>query len=469
MTRAGKAAEAKAKAASGADQVRVAGSLRNRLVLTLIGGAALLALLLYLLIRGYATQIAQQGQDNILGAAVASILDAASIQDGAAQIDLPYGSFSMLNTPSDDRVFYAIHQDGRFLSGYDTLAPLEAPQERQGAFANAQFQGDAVRVVTAARTLVGSGARTRISVTLAQTQDALAVTLARISRNAALFGTGFFALAALLSFWVTASAVGQLQRLSDAVARRGPQDLRPFTQPVPTEMTPLVGSLNTLVRRLDHSLQQSEDFIAEAAHRVRTPLATVRSHAEATLQRVGKEENRQALRAMVRAIDESSRAAGQLLDHAMITFRADNLARQEIDLVEMVTELVQRMRPIAEMNDLELQLTAPASVPYRGDPILLQSALRNALDNALKYAPSDSAVEIAVTEAPLIAIRDSGPGFPPEEIDHLATRFRRGANAEGTIGSGLGLTIAQDVLAAHGGRLELANRDGGGACVTFLL
>ena len=75
--------------------------------------------------------------------------------------------------------------------------------------------------------------------------------------------------------------------------------------------------------RLDHSLSQSEDFIAEAAHRIRTPLATVRSYAEATLQRVDTIENRQAMRSMIRAIDESSRAASQLLDHAMITFRAD--------------------------------------------------------------------------------------------------------------------------------------------------
>ena len=68
-------------------------------------------------------------------------------------------------------------------------------------------------------------------------------------------------------------------------------------------MVPLVLSLNKLMARLDQSLSRSEDFIVEAAHRVRTPLATVRSHAEATLQRVEREENRQALRSMIRAID----------------------------------------------------------------------------------------------------------------------------------------------------------------------
>lgn len=453
------------------DDVQVAGSLRNRLVITLICGSAILALLLFLLIRGYAAQVAQQGQDSILSASLTSILDAASIHDGRVEIDVPYASFSMLNTTSDDRVFYAIYQDDTFLSGYDGLEPLETSLDLQSVFQNTEFRGDGVRLATASRTLVGQGGRTRITVTLAQTQDALAGTLAVISRNAALIGAGFFALTALLSFWATSATIGQLKRLTDSVARRGPQDLRPFTQPVPTEMQPLVISLNRLVRRLDHSLKQSEDFIAEAAHRVRTPLATVRSHAEATLQRVGKSENRQALRSMVRAIDESSRAAGQLLDHAMITFRADHLEKQEIDLVELVSDLVMRMKPVAEMNDLELRLANDTSVPSLGDPILLQSAIRNVFDNALKYSPSDSAVDITVVAdpSPRIEICDRGPGFPPEEIDQLVTRFKRGFNSEGTIGSGLGLTIAKDVLVAHGGTLKLTNREGGGACVTLYL
>ncbi|MEL7116253.1 MAG: sensor histidine kinase N-terminal domain-containing protein [Pseudomonadota bacterium] len=451
-----------------ADARRSSGSLRNRLALTLIGGAAILAILLFLLIRSYAAQIAQAGQDNILDAAVTSILDTATIQDGAVQVDIPYASFSMLNTPSDDRVFYAIYQDGQFLSGYNNLAPLATTRDRESRFATGEFNGDVVRLATAARTLVGAN-RTQVVVVVAQTQDELADTLTGISRNAALFGTGFFLLAALLSFWATSTTIGQLKQLTGSVARRGPKDLRPFVQPVPTEMAPLVGSLNTLVRRLDQALKQSEDFIAEAAHRVRTPLATVRSHAEMTLQRVDKAENRQALRSMVRAIDESSRAAGQLLDHAMITFRADHLEREHTDLAELMRELIVRMTPIAEMNDLELRLDCPETVPFEGDPILLQNAIRNLLDNAVKYAPGASAVEISLTATPhpVLRICDEGPGFPPDQLDQLAERFQRGHNAEGTIGSGLGLTIVRDVIVAHGGKMELSNRAEGGACVTL--
>ncbi len=449
----------------------VSGSLRNRLVLALIGGAAVLAILLFFAVRNYAAQVAQQGQDNILEASVTSILDAAALRDGVLEVDIPYAAFSMLTTPSDDRVFYAIYQDGAFLSGYEDLLLAGASEQSDWVFTSGELRGERIRQVSASRTLVGLGRQTEIAVVLGQTQDALSQTLDQISRNAAFLGLGFFLLTAALSFWITSTTIGQLNKLTTSVTRRGPQDLSPFKKPVPREMAPLVLSLNSLMGRLDQSLSQSEDFIAEAAHRVRTPLATVRSYAEATLHRVEKKENREALRAMVRAIDESSRAAGQLLDHAMITFRADHLEREDVDLVELIRELVQRLTPIAEMKELSLSLRGDPTVPYSGDPILIQNAVRNMIDNALKYAPADSIVEIEVTATPEVEVKvsDSGPGFPAEEIEQLTRRFERGKNAAGTIGSGLGLTIAQDVATAHGGTLVLTNKPTGGACVILSL
>ena len=453
------------------DSPTVSGSLRNRLVLTLIGGAALLAILLFFAVRNYAVQVAQQGQDNILLASATSMLDAAAIRDGAVEIDIPYAAFSMLTTPADDRVFYAIFQDGRFLSGYEDLSFAKVSLKGNRVFQFGQVRGADVRKIIASRTLIGATKRVEIQIALAQTQDALSETLDQISRNAALLGIGFFMLAAALSLWATSATMGQLNELTTSVTRRGPQDLSPFKKPVPKEMAPLVSSLNSLMGRLDQSLAQSEDFIAEAAHRVRTPLATVRSYAEATLQRVDKEENREAMRSMVRAIDESSRAAGQLLDHAMITFRADHLEREDIDLVDLVRDLVLRLTPIAEMKDLTLTVQGDSVVAYAGDAILIQSAVRNLIDNAMKYGPADSSIDVSVSAVPQprIIVCDHGPGFPSDEIETLTSRFKRGQNAEDTIGSGLGLTIAQDVASAHGGSIELTNQPEGGACVTISL
>ncbi len=453
------------------DAVNVAGSLRARLALTLIGSAAAIAILLFFVVRTYAAQIAQSGQDSILEASVASILDAATLRDGDVEVDFPYVAFSMLSTDADDRVFYAIWQEETLLSGYELLPVADAPDGGEIVHVSAIFDGAPVRVATAARILVGANTRTRVTVSVAQTQDALAGTLNKISRNVGLIGAGFFILSVLVASWATNSTIRPLERLTHSITRRGPKDLSPVARPVPLEMAPLVTSLNSFMARLDTSLKQSEDFIAEAAHRVRTPLATVRSHAEATLQRVEREDNRQALRSMVRAIDESSRAAGQLLDHAMITFRADHLETQTLDLVELVEDLVTRLAPVAEMKDIALTVISEGDVCVEADSILLQNALRNLVENALKYAPEESEItlEVGALPRPRVEVRDEGPGFPPDQMQGLAARFSRGDNAKDTIGSGLGLTIAQDVATAHGGKLTLDNMPEGGACVTFLL
>ena len=451
-------------------ELKVSGSLQNRLMLTLISGAAVLGIILFFIVRGYAAQIAQNGQDDILEASLSSILDAIVIQDGSIEVDFPYASLSMLDTELDDRVFYSIYNDDILISGYEDLPLPEKINAEISTFNTIKYKDTNARIASAKRILIGEKERITISVSIAQTQDALSRTLNRISKNVALFGSGFFILVTLLSYWATATTISPLMRLASSVTKRGPQDLSPFEKKVPSEMYPLVTSLNKLMTRLDLSLKQSEDFIAEAAHRVRTPLATVRSYADATLQRVTKKENRDALRSMVRAIDEASRAASQLLDHAMITFRSDNLQKEPINLNDLVQNLIDNLTPIAEMKDIELKFKQEDKIELFGDFILIQNAIRNLIDNALKYSPYEGIITVSIGTSPIsfLEIHDQGPGFPPKDLDNLTMRFTRGQNSNGIVGSGLGLTIAKDVANAHGAKLQLSNHEKGGACVTLL-
>ena len=385
------------------------------------------------------------------------------------EVDFPYASLSMLDTELDDRVFYSIYNDDILISGYEDLPLPEKINAEISTFNTIKYKDTNARIASAKRILIGEKERITISVSIAQTQDALSRTLNRISKNVALFGSGFFILVTLLSYWATATTISPLMRLASSVTKRGPQDLSPFEKKVPSEMYPLVTSLNKLMTRLDLSLKQSEDFIAEAAHRVRTPLATVRSYADATLQRVTKKENRDALRSMVRAIDEASRAASQLLDHAMITFRSDNLQKEPINLNDLVQNLIDNLAPIAEMKDIELKFKQEDKIELFGDFILIQNAIRNLIDNALKYSPYEGIITVSIGTSPIsfLEIHDQGPGFPPKDLDNLTVRFARGQNSNGIVGSGLGLTIAKDVANAHGAKLKLSNHEKGGACVTL--
>lgn len=443
-------------------------SIRRRLTLQLLTGAAVMTVILFFIVYTFARDIGAESQDRILAASAASILDATSVQSGEVRVDIPYSAFTMLDNANDDRVFYRITQDGEGLTGYDDL-----PAARQGgtgaAFDTVSFRGEELRVATASRRLSVGGQPVRIAVTVGQTRDAQADVLARILRMTTVLGLSFFAASALLAVLAGQSAANSLSRLAGSVSRRGPQDLRPVVAEVPREMRPLVASLNSLIARLSGALNRTEDFIAEAAHRVRTPLATVRAHAENTLRRVDKEENRAALREMIRAIDESSRAAGQLLDHAMVSLRADQLELSPVDLGALVAELVDRLRPVAELKDMDLRFRAQEGLEVMGDAILIQNAVRNILDNALKYAPSESPIEVTLDEVEgkaVLTIRDRGIGFPDEGAEKLTDRFARGQNVSGVIGSGLGLTIADEVARAHNARLSIANNEGGpGACV----
>ena len=450
----------------------IKGSIRRRLsgLLTLV--AAIIAVFLYFLIQSVARQIAQSSQDNILVASAISIIDSSRFTKGELSIDLPYSSLSMLDTVTDERVFYSIKLDDKFLSGYKLLPQADVFKSNNVAYLSSQFLDQDIRVVTVKRLFSINNHPVSLEVSVAQTLNGLKQTLAGTSRVSVIVGVTFFMITSILSFVLASSAVNPLARLTKSISKRGPKDLRPVAASVPAEMVPLVSSLNSLMHRLEKSLTRSEDFITEAAHRVRTPLTVVRAQAEITLRQIDKPRNRKNLKEIIRAIDESSRAAGQLLDHAMVTFRADNLALEKVNVCQLINDTVDRLRPLADLRDisLEVELVHPAIV--LGDTILLQNALYNIIDNAIKYSPIDSKVVTTVSSIDKniqISVNDTGPGFNSGEPSKLIERFQRGENVEGIIGSGLGLTIVHEVVEAHKGHLEIKNLVGGGACVSFFL
>lgn len=446
------------------------GSIRRRLLVSLLAGAAVLAVVLYFVVQSVARQVARQSQDNVLAASALSIIDSARFPAGEVAVDLPYSALSMLDSVTDERVFYAIRLQEEFLSGYDALPEAAGPPSGSAAFLSAEFLGEEVRIATVRRPVSTDIGQSYLHVSVAQTLSGQKQTLARISRTSMGIGAGFFLLSVLMATLVARSTIRPLNRLTASVSRRGPKDLRPVAAPVPSEMVPLVASLNSFMRRLQNSLARSEDFIAEAAHRVRTPLAIVRTKAEIIQRQTEDPGVKAGLREMIQAIDGSSRTAGQLLDHAMVTFRLDHLAKEDISLPQLVRDTAERMMPLCDLKDITLTARPLEDARIRGDRILLQNALINVLDNAMKYAPPGAAITVSVTAgdtAAQIEVRDTGPGFPEKNLGALAGRFARGANAEGVIGSGLGLTIVKDVTEAHGGRMEISNPAGGGACVTL--
>ena len=442
-------------------------SIRRRLVFLLLMGSATLAFLLYFVVQSVARQAAQESQDNILAASAVSILDGVKLVDGQTDVDMPYSSLSMLDSVTDERVFYAIYLDANLLTGYPELIKLQTNTAMVPVFSFGTLFDVDVRIVTVKRQI----GKNEVFVSVAQTLNGQIKVLRNISSIALGVGFGFFVLSAILAFLIAESTIKPLNRLTLSVSRRGPDELRPVSAPVPSEMVPLVNSLNNFMTRLKLSLQRSEEFIAEAAHRVRTPLAVVRTRTEILLREAKTKKSKAELLEVLNAIDDSSRTAGQLLDHAMVSFRLDNLSEDEIEVQFLIKDVIDRISPLYDLKGIQIKNNSIQNCRVIGDSILLQNALHNVLDNALKYCSENDTVTVTVkniSQNCIIEILDSGEGFP-ENSALLTNRFTRGENTKGIVGSGLGLTIAKDVVEAHGGNISISNSEEGGACVTFTL
>ena len=455
-----------------ADGARTA-SLRRRLIWQFLALSAVLAFLLYFAVRIGAERAAEATLDAVLGAAAQAMAEELRSAEGGMVIAMAPGTFSMLAAMGEERIFYRVDVAGQTVTGYDDLPlPDTAPTALAPTFYTVPFRDSEVRIAAVARSVRLDGRATPALVLLGQTREGQGVIAASLGNRAAALGVAVFLAAIPLSLFVARSLIRPIDRLAEAVGRRGPRDLRPVRHPAPAELAPFVTALNSFIGRLRGTLSQTETFIAEAAHHIRTPLAVMRNEAELALRQSGEEGTRARLRGLIRSADDAARSAGQLLDHATVLYRADQADWAPVDLADLTRAVVARAAPAAEMKDIELHMHIEGALPAEGDVVLIEAALRNILDNAIKYSADETVVEIsAAAEGKMaqIIVADRGRGLDGISHDRLKRRFRRGANVADVAGSGLGLTIVEEAAGAMGGRFSLTPRDGGGTCAALSL
>lgn len=448
-------------------------SLRHRLVWQFVVLSILLVLGLFVTVRWVAESASRASQDAILSAAVTAIAEGVRSVDEGLEIDLAFATFSMLGAMGDERIFYSLGVNGNVVTGYDGLPPPPSPPaDLAPVFWGADFRGAQLRLAAVARPMLVENRVVPVTVTLGQTRRGQAAIARETAMGAAWVALGFLALVLPVALLAAEAVLSPVRRLADVVAARGPRDLSPVRHPAPRELAPLLRALNGLIARLRAALELAETFIFEAAHRIRTPLSLVRTEAELVLAETTDPEARRRLRRMVRAIDDSSRSASQILDHAMVMYRSDQFDAERLDLAALAASVLRAVEPMADMRDLRMTsegLDRPCHV--RGDPRMLEIALRNILDNAVKYAAAEGAVHLALRcrdDLAQLAVTDDGRGIA-DDAAALAGRFRRGSNVGDVAGSGLGLTIVTEVASAHRGRFALIPRPEGGTCATLSL
>ncbi len=260
-----------------------------------------------------------------------------------------------------------------------------------------------------------------------------------------------------------------LRRLTEDLATRAPDRLTPIDcADTPREIAPLIERLNELFAGIDRALQNERRFTADASHELRTPLAALKAQAQVALAAGSEDERRHALEQIVAGSDRATHLLTQLLTLARLDADSGQ-AMHELDLRPLAEEVLATAAGEAIAGNCELAL-AEGDARVRGNSALLQSLLRNLIDNALRHGGARQ-IEIAIAGARkdvVLTVSDDGRGIPPSERGIVTQRFRRGASADSSDavaanspGSGLGLSIVSRIVELHGGRMQLDDGAGG--------
>lgn len=267
----------------------------------------------------------------------------------------------------------------------------------------------------------------------------------------------------LVVWWVVSGSLEPVARVRSQVARRQADDLSPVSEAgLPDEVRPLVHELNLLFGRVRTAFDAQQNFVADAAHELRTPLAALRLQAQSLDRAADPEARKVAVGRITAGIDRATRLVEQLLVLARQEASAANgVATRPVDLAELARRTVGDLVGLAQAKevDLGLQHADPASVD--GQPDALHILLRNLVENAVKYTPHGGTVDIAVRAGKAtvdVIVEDSGPGIPPEERERVFDRFYRVAGSDAA-GSGLGLAIIKAIAERHGATLALDKSD----------
>jgi two-component system OmpR family sensor kinase len=263
----------------------------------------------------------------------------------------------------------------------------------------------------------------------------------------------------LVVWWVVSESLTPVARVRKQVASRQADDLSPVSEAgLPDEVRPLVHELNLLFGRVRTAFDAQQNFVADAAHELRTPLAALKLQA-LSLERADSEEARKVAVGRVTAgVERATRLVEQLLVLArQEAGAAEGAAPAPVDLGDLARRTVGEMVGVAQAKGVDLGVEHVEEARVLGQGGALAILMRNLVDNAVKYTPSGGTVDVAVNMvegAPVLTVEDSGPGIAAEERERVFDRFYRIAGSEAA-GSGLGLAIIRAIAGRHGAKLAL--------------
>jgi signal transduction histidine kinase len=280
-----------------------------------------------------------------------------------------------------------------------------------------------------------------------------------------------FVLSVAIGWWVAGRALRPVEMITTTTRDITATDLsrRIATSGPPDELRTLAETINSMLERLETAFRVERALVEDVSHELRNPIAVIRANVEAVLgnEQSTPNERRDATAVVTRATGRMSRLLEDLL--ATARKRSSAFVDREVDLAGVARDVADEFELLAGERQLRLDMRLASGPVVYADPALLDRALSNLLSNAVRLAPPGSVVTVASGSRQgwaWVAVRDQGPGIPEDERPRIFDRFHRGLSQQSG-GSGLGLSIARQIVESHEGRLVLADRTGPGS--TFVV
>ncbi len=280
-------------------------------------------------------------------------------------------------------------------------------------------------------------------------------------------------LASLAGYGVAARALRPVEAMRRRAAEISATEpgVRLPVPPSRDEVARLGETLNEMLARLEEAFQRERTFVSDASHELRTPLAILKTELELAMRTSRTPEE---LESAIRSAAEETDRLAQLADDLLVVARSDQgrlpVRIAEVDLGDLLRSVRERFAERCAVQGRTIAGEIPDELRVRADPLRIEQALANMIENALRHGEGRIALSAKKEWTNVeIHITDEWPGFPPDFIETAFERFTRADPARGRGGSGLGLAIVEAVAEAHGGSAHAANPEGGGADVWIVL
>lgn len=278
-------------------------------------------------------------------------------------------------------------------------------------------------------------------------------------------------------FLIAKKALKPVKDISETIDRISESNLseRISVKNIPEELKDLASSFNRTFDSLERSFNRQRQFAADASHELRTPLSVILSQSEIILR---KDRTTIEYKNALAAIMESSMMMSQMVQKLLTLARLDtekvNLKIEYIDLSEIIHEAVKLLRPLAEKKGISINISIDEEYIIHGDREGLLELFVNIIDNAIIYNVSEGRIDIAFRREKgflVTEIKDRGIGIPEEDLDKVFDRFYRvdKSRSKESGGIGLGLSICNEIVKLHGGRIEIKSKVGEGTFVSVYL